>query len=824
MPNTPRLPGYYKTPPQEPAPSYTPPRRAQLSRPSATTINEASPRVARLTRNEIATDKVAPIIYGEDRVAGSWLTYPIVDGGELVFAISWCDGGINGIEGVQQVYINGAAAPGGVSMTHYDGTQTTADATLQAAYSGFNDSYEGLAYTVFSVPTGTITGFPVQKQFEAVIRGRKVFDPRSLSTAYSENPGLCLLDFVEQELGIIIDLFDFMPGFEAVADRCDELVGGSETRCLIGLTIDRQSRAEDVIDLLASYAEALWEYAAIAGTRQVYVVPDAPVETPAAVLTRDDIKEGTLRITGKDAQRIPTRVTTKFRRTTGTAQQWFEDTTTRQLQGVTDGDIEAIESNVNMPGIHRSTESDRKTLVRLRRLSYPVSYAWQANDEGIKFQLGDVVQLPNLREYAGLHTQFPHYVDPGYWDEGYTVEPDEEGSEPITVQVRIMSVEIVEAGRYQITAEHYSDDIYAYDYDPGNTSAVPEHGIVLYHAGAIPAGWVRFADADGLYLVGAGGSLSHGDTGGSDVVGGSLGQTEMGGQHSGPSFVTTASGGNVAGPVTARDNSVGIQSGSEQHDHDISIPNTSVSPLAREVRWIQKTGAPGNLPVNGGVLADGNIINQAFSLVQAHIGRLAKSNAPQGNAGTGDVEATASYGTNNQDWTHQHGIAKPPQSFPGFATQQFNVLNAGPAHDHPDSSLTLTPNVQRAKLAWYAAQGATPIEPGAIIGYPDTEPLPPGWYVCDGNNGTIDLRDYFIEFSSDVEAGQKLGDNTVSITGQTGVGGEHTHKGALLEIDGIFNSRQHDTAGSGHAHSVNISAPYQPPYYAIQFIQYTGVI
>src|SRR5690606_4355877 len=84
-----------------------------------------------------------------------------------------------GIEGVQQIYINGAAMPAGVTVKHYYGTaDQQPDPTLDADLAGFNDAYPYLAYTVFRVPAATIQGFPQTHQIEAVVKGIKVLDPR----------------------------------------------------------------------------------------------------------------------------------------------------------------------------------------------------------------------------------------------------------------------------------------------------------------------------------------------------------------------------------------------------------------------------------------------------------------------------------------------------------------------------------------------------------------------------------------------------------------------------------------------------------------------
>ena len=60
-----------------------------------------------------------------------------------------------------------------------------------------------------------------------LVRGRKVYDPRTGATAYSANPALCLLDYIRSEFGpdggIADDLIDF-DAFATTATICDEIV------------------------------------------------------------------------------------------------------------------------------------------------------------------------------------------------------------------------------------------------------------------------------------------------------------------------------------------------------------------------------------------------------------------------------------------------------------------------------------------------------------------------------------------------------------------------------------------------------------------------
>jgi hypothetical protein len=105
--------------------------------------------------------------------------------------------------------------------------------------------------------------------------------------------------------------------------------------------------------------------------------------------------------------------------------------------------------------------------------------------------------------------------------------------------------------------------------------------------------------------------------------------------------------------------------------------------------------------------------------------------------------------------------------------------------------------------------------------------IPAGFVLCDGTNGTPDLRDRFI-----VGAGATYGERTVGGATSTGTAGSHTHT-----INGTTESLTVGTAavqaGTGttvvtsvvpqsHTHTANLVGDHQhtslPPYMALAYI------
>lgn len=764
MNDLPRLPDY--------VPPYMPPK-GSLSRPSAQSIREtvATPRELSLTL--AGYNEPIPLLYGEDRVAGKWLVRPYTSGGNMRFAMAWCWGEI---EGVQSVYINGQLV-NPAHMTHRTGTPGQGiDSMLSNDLSGFADRYANCAYTVFNIPAGTYEGFPQTHQIEAVVRGRLCYDPRASVTQWTENPALQMADWISAGGDISPGMTVY--GLVEAANHCDEILGDIEIRCQTAITVVNGLTTPQMLDMFAAYAECLWSYR----DDGVLIVPDGIVDSPVATLTESEMMN--LRLLGAESLRSPTSVSITYRAPSGTGDQWSQETVTQMLPGVENGDIAEIPSDITLLGVHRSSEASRKALMRLRRLSRPGQYAWQAFDEGIRFERGDVVKLPNA---LGLSDTL----------------------------CRILSLEMASPGIYQITAEHYSDDMYPDDVEPGESANILEHSIVPFSGSSVPTGWARYTAADGNFISGAGSSIAPGSTGGSyDFT--VSGNTGMAGQHTGSGSFP------VQSPAENLSTNPLVNGGNSQepaHNHSYSRSLSRV-PAYRQEILIQKTGGPGQLPAESMVLASGQIISPALTEMSEYIGRLMRA----GDAETAGLSRTWALNLQQSDFSqegnHTHGQTRVTGGYEPSFEPTYQYLPAG-AHRHA-ANISLSLNPRRRRLAFYFASGSTQVVPGAIAFWPANQTLPSGtgWHYMDGNNGTLDMEGYLIERSSSSDAGQAVGNDTVSWTGQT-TGHTHSHRGAVTG-----NRTSHSTLHSdneSHSHSANGSSPYRPPWYALRIIQYTGV-
>ncbi len=153
--------------------------------------------------------------------------------------------------------------------THLGSPGQAASPMLTGAFVGIwtaNHRLRGLAYSVVRY------GWVVEKNFQkvypngapalrVVARTAKVYDPRSAATVYSENPALCIRDYLTQPRGFRIDaaLIDDA-SFATFADICDQAIalgaGGTEPRYRVGFSYDLTQEPREVLRTLLQSCDA----------------------------------------------------------------------------------------------------------------------------------------------------------------------------------------------------------------------------------------------------------------------------------------------------------------------------------------------------------------------------------------------------------------------------------------------------------------------------------------------------------------------------------------------------------------------------------------
>ena len=207
------------------------------------------------------------IVYGRARIGGN-IVYLESTGTDnkylwLVIAVAGHE-----IDAYEEVWFNdvkiwdGGSFVGGwgnyVSIGFHKGDQTTADAGLNAASTKWTSDHKLLdtAYMVVRLTYDVdqfANGLP---NISTVIRGKKVLNPATSTTAWSQNPALCVYDYLrDTKYGLGESVGNILTSsVNAAATVCDETValaaGGTQPRYTVDGVVDTEGSIKDNLDAM----------------------------------------------------------------------------------------------------------------------------------------------------------------------------------------------------------------------------------------------------------------------------------------------------------------------------------------------------------------------------------------------------------------------------------------------------------------------------------------------------------------------------------------------------------------------------------------------
>lgn len=372
-------------PPYDPRGGATKPARlpppapqapVQIIRPRSRVVNRTQQFPSSISGEILANRAPLPVVYGRTRMTlqpAFWRFYAENNSGQVrgFYYGLWpiCYGEIEEIEtvffdGVEfgTVFPNAGEDNRQAYLDTFVGTSgQTAPSWLVGAFalngsggaSGitYDDDLPNVAYVVLRVPREDIRQFP---QIEVIIKGNaEIYDPRDLSTGYSDNPSLCLRDFLTNTtygLGLTVD----DASVEDAADENDDLVSG-EKRRVIGLPLNKQAPGVDWAETLQVYAGVFLDWTG----GSVRFIPDRP-GTSAATYTDDDIIANSA-----DWEKGGI-----FDRVEGVRVIWFDPDTNeeREILYPTSADPAKV-STLRLPGFTNYQQARREAIERYNHLS-----------------------------------------------------------------------------------------------------------------------------------------------------------------------------------------------------------------------------------------------------------------------------------------------------------------------------------------------------------------------------------------------------------------------------------------------------------------------
>lgn len=207
-----------------------------MSRQAMKKAKKAAEDMAGVLINKESNIEPIPVIYGERRVGGVrvFVSTKDVSGGDknefLYIALAMAEGEVESITDIHldDKPITNSKYSGLYTINVHTGADNQAyDSLLTEANSGWTSSHKlsGIAYLAIKLKwdEDVFSGMP---EITAVVKGRKVFDPRDSSTAWSNNPALCIRDYLTNDRygkGLPASAIDD-DAFEDAADDCDETV------------------------------------------------------------------------------------------------------------------------------------------------------------------------------------------------------------------------------------------------------------------------------------------------------------------------------------------------------------------------------------------------------------------------------------------------------------------------------------------------------------------------------------------------------------------------------------------------------------------------
>ena len=352
------------------------------------------------------------IIYGEVRVGGVRV-YDASTGTNNEFLHRILAFAGHEVDSYQQIYLNdevvtldgsgNVTSPsrynGFVRIKRYFGTTTqTADADLISETSALTEGrwtsahrLQGIAYLYVRFKYNADAfpnGIPA---VSATIRGKKVFDPRTTTTAWSDNPALCLRDYIASDYGLAQPSGSIEDNLvEDAADWCDDTVDSEKRYTCNGNFVTSFEPSQILSDMLTSMGGLLWY------SQGKWRMKAAKYTTPTITLDENDLRSGISLSTRHSRRSNFNTVKGKFK---GAESDWQE----ADYPVVSDPAFVTADNNLvntldfSLPFTTSSKTAQRIANIALRRNREQLTFSASFGLKAFQVDVGDFVYINNTR-------------------------------------------------------------------------------------------------------------------------------------------------------------------------------------------------------------------------------------------------------------------------------------------------------------------------------------------------------------------------------------------------------------------------------------------
>jgi hypothetical protein len=262
--------------------------------------------------------------------------------------------------------------------------------TLNHRLQGIANIYVRLKFDTDAFPSGIPT-------VSALVRGKKVYDPRTSTTAYSANPALCIRDYLTDTkygLGVTADELDDTAFIDA-ANACDESValaaGGTENRYEFHGTLTTSNAPKKILEEMITSCGGVISY-----VNGKFTIKVAEYVAPTVTLDEDDLIDGITVQTKRSKRDNYNAIKGIFTPTdTNYIAADYPALTSSTFEAEDNGERKFID--FNLPYTTSSPMAQRLAKIALYRNRQQITMQLSCNLKAFDLSVGDNVSITNSR-------------------------------------------------------------------------------------------------------------------------------------------------------------------------------------------------------------------------------------------------------------------------------------------------------------------------------------------------------------------------------------------------------------------------------------------